>query len=398
MTDHRTKWSLLLTATISYALMMFAWFSLAAYLTPVIGDLGLTETQAGVIAGAVPLTYVPVALLSGPLIDRVGPYRAIGAGMLLLGVAQLGRSVAVTFPTMLAFTVLLGIGATGISFGLPKLVSALFPVDGGTPSAVYILGSIGGNAAAFSLGRGVLGPAIGGWRPLFVATGIACLLYVVLWTVVVRLAAPDRSDWDVSGDMELGGIGRDVRTVVANPEMRLLMVIGVAYLMTIHGVSNWLTAVLESRGFRPGTAATVTSGFVITQAAGTLTIPPLADRLGRRSGVIAGCGLACAGGTVLLLLEGAPLTVLVVGVVAAGVGVGGLSPLIRLIPAEIEEIGPALTGTAVGVTFSAGQVGGFVSPFLIGSLQDVTGSYLPGFLILSGCCLGAAIAGRQLSV
>ena len=52
----------------------------------------------------------------------------------------------------------------------------------------------------------------------------------------------------------------------------------------------------------------------------------------------------------------------------------------------------------MGVTISAGQVGGFVSPFLIGSLQDVTGSYLPGLVILGVCCLGAAEAGRLLSV
>jgi MFS family permease len=194
MADSRTRWSLLLAGTLSYAIMLFAWFSLAAYLAPVISDVGLTDTQAGIVTGAVPLTYVPVALLAGPLIDRVGPYLAIGTGMLVLGVAQLGRAVAATFPTMLAFTVLLGIGGSGISFGLPKLVSALFPVDGGTPSAVYILGSIAGNAAAFSLGRGVLGPAVGGWRPLFSTTGIACLGYVVLWIVVVKLANPDRSE------------------------------------------------------------------------------------------------------------------------------------------------------------------------------------------------------------
>lgn len=124
----------------------------------------------------------------------------------------------------------------------------------------------------------------------------------------------------------------------------------------------------------------------------------MADRLGRRSGVVAGCGIACAGGTGLLLFAQVPLIVPVAGVAAAGIGVGGLSPLIRLVPSEIDGIGPALTGTAVGVTFSAGQVGGFVSPFLIGSLQDVTGSYLPGLAILGACCLGAAEAGRRLSV
>lgn len=398
MVDRRTSWGLLLVGTLSYVLLMFAWFSLAAYLSIVISDLGLSDTQAGLITGAVPLTYIPVALLSGPLIDRIGPYRAIGYGMGILGVAQIGRSTALGFASMLAFTILLGIGGSGISFGLPKLVSDLFPVDGGTPSSVYIMGSIVGNAAAFTVGRGVLGPVLGGWRPLFLATGVASLAYVAVWGSYVRRTSPDRSGTDTVEAFRIDAIRRDVATVVSNPSIRLLIVVGVAYLMTLHGVQNWLTTVLEARGFSPAVATTATSGFIVAQAVGTLALPPITDRLDRVGGIVVLCGVGCTVGIVTLLAEGAPLLVPAVGIAIAGIGVGGLSPLVRLIPTEIDGIGPALTGTAVGVTFSFGQVGGFLAPFLIGTLQDLTGSYVPGFLVLSVACLAAVVAAWRLPV
>jgi len=398
MVDRQTSWKLLLVGTLSYVLLMFAWFSLAAYLSLVIPDLGLSDTEAGIITGAVPLTYIPVALLSGPVIDRIGPYRAIGYGMLVLGVAQIGRSTAVGFGSLLAFTILLGIGGSGISFGLPKLVSELFPVDGGTPSSVYIMGSIVGNAAAFTVGRGVLGPVLGGWRPLFLATGCVSLGYVALWAVVVKTAAPDRSETGTMANLRIAEIKQDVVTVLSNPSIRLLIVVGVAYLMTLHGVQNWLTAVLEARDFSTAVATTATSGFIVAQAVGTLALPPVTDRLDTSNGVVALCGIACTIGVATLLSETSPLLVLIAGIAIAGIGVGGLSPLVRLIPTEIDGIGPALTGTAVGVTFSFGQIGGFVAPFLIGSLQDLTGSYVPGFAVLSVACVAAVVAAWRLPV
>jgi len=103
--DCRTSWGLLCIGTVSYVLLTIAWFLLAASLRWS-SRIWASETQAGVVTGAVPLTHILVALLSKPVADWIGPYRAIGYGMIVLGVAQVGRSTAVGFASMLAFTVL----------------------------------------------------------------------------------------------------------------------------------------------------------------------------------------------------------------------------------------------------------------------------------------------------
>ena len=399
------RYAVLVLGTLAYTCLTFVWFSLAAYLSAVTADLSLTPTQAGLLTGAIPLTYIPLSLVSGSIVDRVGPYRAIGAGLAVFGLAQLGRAAAGSFPAMLGLTVVVGAGATAITFGLPKLVSELFPADAsGAPSSVYVLGASAGTAAAFSLGRGLFGPAVGGWRPLFRLTGLAVLGYAVCWLVAVRLAplaamrSADAQAADADDEVSLATLRSDVARVFASGPMRLLVVAGVVYLLVVHGFQNWLATVLEARGVRASPAATATSGFVVAAAAGTLTLPALSDRLDDRGAVIAACGAVCSLGTAALLVPGVPAVGGVAGALAAGAGAGGISPLVRVVPAELEDVGPALTGTAVGLVFAVGEAGGFLGPFLIGWLYDLSGSYAPGLAVICVCSLGAVVAGRRLPV
>lgn len=420
----RLRYAVLGAGTAAYACLMFVWFSPAAYLGAITAELGLSSAQAGLLTGAVPLTYVPIALFSGVITDRVGSLRAIGAGLVVFGAAQVGRATVDTFPAMLALTVLVGVGGTAITFGLPKLVAEVFPADAsGAPSSTYVLGSFAGTAAAFGLGRGIAGPLLGGWRPLFAATGVAVLAYAGVWAAMAyavplaELRTPaasadggdrDRdSDCDADGGDGGGGGGptasvaalrRDVERVFAAPAMRWLVVVGVAYLTVVHGLQNWLATVLQVRGVAPAAAAAVTSGFVIAEAVGALTIPAASDRLGRRGPAVAACGTVCLLGTATLLAPALPFAVPVAGALVVGVGVGGLSPLVRMVPPQLEGIGPGLTGTAVGLVFAVGEVGGFAGPFLVGALYDLTGSYAPGLAAVCVACGAAIVAGRRLPV
>jgi MFS family permease len=271
----------------SYFCLMFVWFSLPAYLTAVIADLGLTGTQAGILAGAVPLTYVPLALLTGVVVDRVGPRIAIGAALAVFGGAQVLRAVAGGFVAMLLSTLLVGVGATGITFGLPKLVADLFRQRRiGTASSVYLVGSYLGTAAAFGLGRPVIGPALGGWRNLFLASGVAALAYAVLWGVAAAWSArhgvaAEEAGGDGSTAFTLGSVREDVAAVVAHREIRLL-VVGAMYLFVAHGLQGWIVTIFEVRGVAPAVAGTGASVFVAAQLTGTLLVPALADRWDRR--------------------------------------------------------------------------------------------------------------------
>jgi len=289
--------TLLSAGGIGYGALLFVWFSLPAYLAPIIDALGLTGTQAGVLAGAIPLTYIPLGLLSGLVIDRVGARAGIGVGIALAGIGQLGRAGAEGFAAMLALTLLMGVGATGLTFGLPKLAAELYPSEFvGRAASVYLVASYAGSATAFGLGRPVLGPALGGWRPLFFASGAATIALAAVWTVLARTVPAGSHETDGGGGFSLPSLSGDVRAVFAHRDLRLLVVLGTAYLFVLHGLQGWLVTLLEARGVDPSLAGGVTAVLVVGQVLGVLTVPALAERLDRTRGAIIACGIvACLG-------------------------------------------------------------------------------------------------------
>lgn len=386
------RWNQLALAlgAVSYAFLLFVWFLLPAFLSPVIADLSLSNWQAGVLVGAIPLTYIPLSLLSGLAIDRVGPRWGIGLGLLIFGLGGAGRSVAAGFPSLLALTLLIGVGATGITFGLPKLVADLFPAERiGSASTVYVLGSYAGSAGAFAVGRPLLGPALGGWRPTFLYTGLAAVAFAFVWVLGTARIEPHGND-EADRGFSLGSLREDAGRVLSNRAMLLLVVIGTAYLSVSHGLQGWLVTLFETRGVRPALAGLTTTVLVAGQVVGALSIPPLSDRLSARRPAVVLSGLLVTVGTLVLLLAESALVIAALGIIAVGIGLGGVGPLLRAIPVELEGIGPGLTATAVGFVFAVGEIGGFLGPFLVGSLLDLTGSFVPGLAVIA--CAGLAIA------
>ena len=392
--------ALLSVGGVGYGALLFVWFSLPAYLSSVADALGLSGTQAGVLAGAIPLTYIPLGLLSGLVVDRVGARTAIGAGIALAGVGQFGRAGAGGFPSMLALTLLMGVGATGITFGLPKLAAELYPpAFVGRAASVYLLASYAGSATVFAAGRSVLGPALGGWRPLFAASGTVMLALAVAWALLAWGVPPGRHDPDdggESGAFALASLRSDVRAVFAHRDLRLLVLLGTAYLFVVHGLQGWLVTLFEARGIAPGLAGGVTAVLVGGQIVGVLAVPALAERFGATREALVGCGVIACVGVLGLFFTPALALLLALPVVSVGVGVGGLSPLIRAIPVEIEGIGPALTGTAVGLVFAVGEVGGFLGPVVVGALRDATGSFAPGLALCATAALVTVGAGASM--
>jgi cyanate permease len=395
MPSTRRSYALTLAAGLTYTSLTFCWFTLPAYLPAISRELGLSGTEAGVVAGAVPLTYVPLSVGSGLAVDRLGAGRSLAGGLTLVGVAQVARSAAPGFPTLLAATVLLGVGGTAITFGLPKLVSTLFAAEEtGPPSSVYLLCASAGTAGAYAVGRPVVGPALGGWRPLFLWSGAVAIAYAVVWMAVARGGL---SSGSTDGRFDAESLGSDLRAVFASRPLRLVVVLGVVYLSVIHGLQGWLPTVLETRGWGSGRAGRATSLLVAANAAGVLSVPALADRYDARRLAVVGCGLAVTLG-VAGIVAGGLGPVLVAGVVLAGLGVGGLSPLVRAIPPELDGIGSRLTGVAVGVVFAGGEVGGFLGPVAVGALYEATGTYAAGLSVLAVAGLAAVGAGVRLRV
>lgn len=379
------RWAALVgLGSAAYCCFAFVWFVFPAFLNPISAELGLTSTEAGLVNGTIPLTYIPIALASGLVIDRIGPGRAIGIGLVVMGAAQAVRATVAGFPGLVLLTAAIGLGGTGITFGLPKLVSVVVPAErSGTATSVYIVGASAGTAAAFSLGRPVLGPMLGGWRPVFRWSGVAVVGFAIVWAVAVWWLVEDAEDDPEDDAPPASNVRDDLRAVFSNHGLRLLVVVGTMMLFVMHGTQAWLTAIFEERGFAAGLAALLTTGLVAARTVGVLVIPPISDAIGVRRAVLIASGALVTLGGGLLVASGGSLALSVAAVGLVGFGIGGLSPLVRTVPIELDGIGPRLTATATGLIFAVGEAGGFLGPVLVGWIFDVTGAYEPAIAMVA---------------
>jgi MFS family permease len=84
-------------------------------------------------------------------------------------------------------------------------------------------------------------------------------------------------------------------------------------------------------------------------------------------------------------------TALIVVLIIAGAAMGTIAPVLMSVPVEIERIGTALVGSAIGFIFMLGNTGGFVGPVVAGKLMDMSDSSLPGFIFIAAALILSAV-------
>jgi cyanate permease len=189
----------------------------------------------------------------------------------------------------------------------------------------------------------------------------------------------------------------DLIRVFTHSGLLLLVVVGTARLFISHGLANWLPTILETRDMTPALAATLTSLFILIRIIGIIGIPVLSDRFETRRLPVIFCGFAGTVGMLGLIVARSIPTLLFSLLLVGTFVIGGLSPLIRAIPIEMDGLGPRFTAVANGLIFTIGEIGGFTGPFLIGFLYDLTGSFVPALGALAVASFLAAVAGYYMN-
>ena len=77
------------------------------------------------------------------------------------------------------------------------------------------------------------------------------------------------------------------------------------------------------------------------------------------------------------------------GLILYGVSSCTLVPLLTLILMETPEVGSRYMGSAGGLFFCISEIGGFLSPMVVGMLVDWTGGFLAGgyFIMVLGLAI-----------
>jgi predicted MFS family arabinose efflux permease len=366
---------------------------LISTLFPVIArDLKLNYGDIGLITGALAIAWGISALLMGNLSDRIGRRRVLTCSLIV-------------------FSVL--IGASGLAVGLVSLIAVRLIM--GFADGAYTPVSIAGTLAASPTQRSGLNigiqqmmmPLFGlGFAPLFVAFALRWVEW--RWIFVAFLIpglALAYAMWKIIPAKDAGG-ARPAGPTRANDWKLVLEVFNVRLASLL--MLCWLSCLVTTSAFMPNYLldylhlSSVNMGLVMSSIGlgatfGTLLLPWLSDRLGRKSVMIGSSAATVA--SLLMLGNSASVPALFCclflvhffnnAVIALTVG-----------PLSTESVPPFLSATASGLVIAVGELaGGGLMPVIVGRTAQHFGIehvlWLPLGAVALGC--GSCFAIRTVA-
>lgn len=153
---------------------------------PIRQDLGLSDTQLGVLTGlAFAVFYTGFGIPVAWLADRANRVRIIAAACAIWSLFSAACGLANNFVQLLIYRIGVGVGEAGGSPPSYSLISDYFaPQDRGKALALYSLGVPFGSMVGSAAGGWIA--ANYGWRTAFYAVGLPGVLLALLLLVVVR--------------------------------------------------------------------------------------------------------------------------------------------------------------------------------------------------------------------
>src|ERR1043165_5841195 len=150
-------------------------------------DLGMSETQVGILTGLPPVLFACTAILGSLLVARFGALATLIFGLFATAAGSALRGAAPEMWTLYGATIVTGFGVAIMHPSLPPLVRRWLPHRIGFGTAVFTNGLLVGEILPVALTIPVALPLVGeSWRASFVVWAIP----VALIAAVIMMLAP----------------------------------------------------------------------------------------------------------------------------------------------------------------------------------------------------------------
>lgn len=313
---------------------------------------------------------------------------------MIFGVGSLLTAMATTIEALSVFRVLTGLGMGGAMPNAIALTSEYMPARHRSMAVTAMICGFSLGAAVGGFVAAALIPRYG-WQAVFVAGGVTPLLIAAVAAAVLpesirflllRGNRPDeaaRSLARIAPGVEVpralltggvagleadgGGAGRirDLFTEGRAPVTVLIWVVYFMNLLNLYFLNSWLPTIMSDAGIPVETAIRVTALFQVGGIAGALVLGRVLDRY-RSFRVLAVCFLWAAVWVFLTGEAGASVPLLIVAMLAAGVGVIGGQNASHALSAEFYPT--AVRSTGVGWALGIGRIGSIIGPIVGGYL------------------------------
>jgi len=385
--DRGTARTMLVMATVGFAICFWAWALLSPLAVTLREELGLSSLQQSLVVATPVLVGSLGRIPVGALTDRLGArvMFPVVAALTIIPVLFLGF-FGDNLTALLLGGFFLGIGGTSFAVGVPFVNAWHSPAQRGAALGLFGMGTGGTAVAAFTTLQ--LSNAFGRPAPFVLVAVLLGIYAVVSWRVL--RPAPGRGTGARGGNW----LTNAMRTLATPVALKLAVLYAIAFGGFVAFSVYLPTYLVNNFGMEKGAASLRMAGFVVVSVLARPVGGWLCDRFVKTL-VLASLLVVTGLFALLAALVGAGTTVIVgdstipvalepVGTVAflgmaAGLGAGA-GAVFALVAALVE---PSRVGAVTGVVGAAGGLGGFVPPLLMGVIYDAYGSYTIGLLALA---------------
>lgn len=372
-------------------------------------DLGLTATTYGFIAGIFFIGYFLFGIPGNMILEKVGAKRWIALILILWGLVTLLTGFVQSAVELTILRFLLGVFEAALFPGMTLIVTYWFVSKTRAAAiALFMIAPPLANSFGAPVATAIISNIhqflnLSGWRWLFLIVGLPAVL-LGIFTYWYLNDKPQDAKWLTSeerrwlidaldkgnqGNSKEGEIAAPFKEAFLDRKIWIVTLMNFFYVMGLYGITFWLPQMIKSIS---SSSSTMTVGWLtaipyLLGAVALVVNARSSDRTGERY-----CHTALGaivGGFSLLASALIPNPYLaMVFICLAAIGLYAWSGPYWAITTAID---PRIAAVGLGIVNAIGNLGGFVSPYVVGWLKDLTNSTVSGMyflaasLILAGC-------------
>lgn len=420
----RYRWIVLTSACAMYTLSFADRVNVSVVLPLLRKEFGLTNMQAGELAGMYFAGYIIAMLPVGFLFGKTGVRSLIGLAILGFSACTYLIGIATSAAHIIWARVALGVAESPVPTGGATLIKSWFPRKEQAIAAGYFM-------AASTLGQLIVPPiavwiaSAQGWRYVFIWFSVPGVIMAILWWIMVadrpslsRFCSQAERDYIAAGQTSHGsvvnrpGTGRRLGSRLVDSFLRRLPVrtidgvrelvlsrnawgvaLGFCCICAVAlGLIFWIPSFLvEGRGMafsRMGWIAMAMplGGMLGCVAGGYLSDVLLENR--RKFNMLFSPASSICALYALVLVPNHPILIFIVLFLLGLLLFSAWSCYYAYL---LSIVSSSITPVAVAFMTCVGNIGGFVSPIVAGRLLDVYKSYDYVFLFLAACAAASIL-------